>query len=150
MIKCWKNGPRPKLTIYKNVSSLRNVCLSVILEFCLSSSSVLCITFTAYTSLCRSLEYWLKIVYFTVVYPNVVGFLISYTVFCCRMDTLPYVWKYYHKNERRLCVVAHSFTKLSQYVCLINTQILVYQYARCDFKLWKAPWLYCVFEYFHT
>ena len=49
------------------------------------------------------------------------------------------------KNERHLSLVAHSFTKLSQNVCLINTHILIYWHARCDCKLWKLLWFYCVF-----
>ena len=36
--------------------------------------------------------------------------------------------KKYHKNEQHLCLVTHSFTKLSQNMCLIN---MVYQYANC-------------------
>ena len=37
------------------------------------------------------------------------------------------------------------FTKLSQIMCLINIHILIYQYARCDWKLWNISWLCCVF-----
>ena len=47
-----------------------------------------------------------------------------------------------------LCLVTHILTKLSQNVCLINTHIFMYWYARCTCKLWKVPWLYCVFEVF--
>ena len=54
------------------------------------------------------------------------------------------------KNERHLCLVLHICTKLSQNVCLINTQILVYWHAKCNCKLWKALWFYCIFGYFHT
>ena len=67
-----------------------------------------------------------------------------------RAGQLPYVWKMYSKNEQHLRLVAHIFTKLSQNVCLINTNILMYQHARCDCKLWKALWFYwvfCVFSY---
>ena len=53
--------------------------------------------------------------------------------------------KKYSKNERHLCLVRHSFNKISQNMCLINTHILVYRYARCNFSLWNAPWFYCVF-----
>ena len=49
------------------------------------------------------------------------------------------------KIERHLCLVTHTFTKLSQNVYLINTYILMYCYARCSCKLWKVPWFYCVF-----
>ena len=44
--------------------------------------------------------------------------------------------------------LAHSFTKLSQNVHLVNTHILIYRYARCDCKLWNALWFYCVFWVF--
>ena len=47
------------------------------------------------------------------------------------------------------CLLSCILTKLSQIVCLINTYILIYRYARCDYKLWSAPWFYCVFGYFH-
>ena len=40
--------------------------------------------------------------------------------------------KKYHKNERHLCLVAYIFTKLSQNVCLINTNILMYWHFRCN------------------
>ena len=30
-----------------------------------------------------------------------------------------------HKNERRLCLVKYSYTKLSQNMCLINIHILM-------------------------
>ena len=36
----------------------------------------------------------------------------------------------------------HSFTKLWQNVCLMNT--LMYRYARCVYKSWNAHWFYCV------
>ena len=39
----------------------------------------------------------------------------------------------------------YIFTKLSQNVCLINIHILIYQFARCKCKLWKAHCFYCVF-----
>ena len=42
----------------------------------------------------------------------------------------------------------HFFTKFLQIVCLINTQVVIYHYARCDYKLWKVPWLCCVFRKF--
>ena len=35
---------------------------------------------------------------------------------------------------RNCCV----YTKTSLIVCVINTHILIYQYARCDCKLWNA------------
>ena len=55
-----------------------------------------------------------------------------------RSKTLSYVWKRNHKNERHLCLVAHIFIKLSQYVCLINMYISIYRFARCYCRLWKA------------
>ena len=42
--------------------------------------------------------------------------------------------KKYHKYERQLCLETHNFTKLLQNMCLINTHILVYRYARCNCK----------------
>ena len=57
---------------------------------------------------------------------SVAVFFIFNTVFCCRMETLFYVWKTYPKNERHLCLVKHCFTKLSQNVSLINTHILMH------------------------
>ena len=33
---------------------------------------------------------------------------------------------------------------------LIKVNILVYQHARCDCKLWNIPWLFYVFVNFHT
>ena len=90
-------------------------------------------------------EFLLKVRYIILVVPNVVEFLISNTVFCFRMETLPYVWKYSNKTERHLCLIRHSFTKLSQNVYI---NILVYQYARCDCKLWNALRFYCVFWVF--
>ena len=56
-----------------------------------------------------------------------------------RSKRLSYVWKKYHKNEWHLCLVEHSFTKLSQNMWLINIHILIYWYARCDWKLWNFP-----------
>ena len=55
------------------------------------------------------------------------------------------------KNERHLCLVTHSFTKLSQNVCLMNTQFFMYRYTWCDCKLWNAIWFYwCVFLGIYT
>ena len=51
-------------------------------------------------------------------------------------------------NMWRLCLVTHSFTKLSQNVCSINTLILVYRYARYDSRLWSVLWFYYVFWLF--
>ena len=95
---------------------------------------------TAYTSLCRGLKYLLKVRYTIPNYPNVVKFLIFETLCLGRA----YVWKKFHKNERHLSLVTHTFTKLSQNVCLINKHILVYWHARYNCRLWKALWFYCV------
>ena len=103
---------------------------------------------TAYTSLCRSPKYLLKVRYIILNDPNVVRFLIFETLCLGRAKTLTYVWKKYHKNVPYLCFVAHSITKLSQNMCLINTHILMFQYARCNRKLWKVFWFYCVFWVF--
>ena len=61
-----------------------------------------------------------------------------------------YVRKIHHKYERHLRLVAHSFTKLSQNVCLINIHILIYWHAGCDCKLWNALWFYCDFCVFQN
>ena len=79
----------------------------------------------AYTILCRGLGYLPKVRYIILVDPLWDGFLIFETVFLSRSATLPYVWKQYHKNEWRLRLVTHIFTKLSQNVCLINIHILI-------------------------
>ena len=56
-------------------TDLRNIYLSVILEFCLSSSSYVCVLAPAYTSLCRDLEYVPKVRYIIIVDPQWNGFL---------------------------------------------------------------------------
>ena len=40
------------------------------------------------------------------------------------------------------------FTKLLQIMCLINVQILVCTYGKCDCRLWKAFYITCVFDNF--
>ena len=57
------NGPY----ISTSQIEIRNVCLSVILEFCLSSSSssVVCTLNPAYPSLCRGLKYTKSRVYYS-------------------------------------------------------------------------------------
>ena len=94
----------------------------------------------------RSLEYLLKVRYVILVDPNGFIFLIFEIVFLCRSATLPYVWKIC--ATKRKCFVAHTFTKHSQNVCLVNTYILVYWHARFDCKLWNVLWFYCIFGYF--
>ena len=56
--------------------------------------------------------------------------------------------KQYHKNGCHLHLVAHFFTNLSQNVCPINTQILIYRHSRCVCNLWHAFWFY--YDFFHT
>ena len=73
-------------------TNLRNDCLSLILEFGLSSLSV-CVLAPDSPRLRRGLEYLLKVSYIVPIDPNVAGFSIFNTVFCYRMETLPYVWK---------------------------------------------------------
>ena len=128
-------------TLYINTyqTNLRNDCLSVILFV------VVGVVAPAYTSLCIGLEYLLKVRYIILTEPDFRFATLFF--FCHGMKTLPYVWKVYHENGRHLRLVAHIFTKLSQNVCLINTHILIYWHARCDCKLWHAPWFYCIFYY---
>ena len=65
--------------------------------------SSVCVLAPTYTSLCRGLEYLLKVRYIILVYPNGAGFLIFNSVFCCMIGTLPYVWKYITKMSG-ICV----------------------------------------------
>ena len=46
-------------------------------------------------------------------------------------------------------MVPQIFTKHSQNVCLINTHVLMYQYAIFNSKLWKSNWFCGVFWYIH-
>ena len=100
-----------------------------------------------WTSLCRGLKYLLKVryMYIILVYPNVTGFPSS---LFGQFENIALCLKKCHKNERHLYLVTHSFTKNSQNVCLFNTHSLIYQYARCNCKLWKAFWFYGVFWVF--
>ena len=59
-----------------------------------------------------------------------------------RSKTLSYIWKKYHKNERHLCLVWHSFTKLSQNVSNWYKHFDIY--ARGDCKLWNGTWFYYI------
>ena len=90
------------------------------------------------TSLCRDLEYLLKIPYSIQDHHNVAEFLILLGYFFGQVDNTALCLKKYRKNEWHLCLVAHIFTKHSQNVCLINTHILICQHGRCDCKLWNA------------
>ena len=117
--------------ISTNRTKLRNDCnsemLSVVFLF------TLCLHQLIY---CRGLKYSLKLNKIIRNYPSVARFLILETLCLGRSKTLPYIWKEYYKKEHHLCLVKHNFTKLSQNMCLINTHILVYQYARHNCKLW--------------
>ena len=117
-------------------------------KFRLSSSSV-CITSTAYTSLCRGLKYLLKIGYIILDYSGEAEFLISYTVFLLQDGKTSLCLKIIsQKYLQYLRLVTHSFTKLSQYMCSVNTHILMYQYDRGDCKLWNTLRFYSVFWVF--
>ena len=137
------NGPY--ISTFQSI--LRNVYLSVILEFCLLSSSSSA-SVSSLQPLPAYVEAWnihQKLGYIILVDPNGAEFLVFETVFLGRSATLPYVRKINHKNERHLRLVSHILTKLSQNVCLTNIQILIYGHSRCDCKLWNAPWFYYVF-----
>ena len=121
------------------------MCLSVILEFCLLY--VVCLSSTAYTDLCRGQKYLLKVRYIILNYPNVARFLIL-RLFVWTGQKHDVCLKKNHKNERHLGLVTHSFTKLSQNVCLIKTHILIYWHAKYIRKLWKALRFFCVFRVF--
>ena len=91
----YSNGP-----YISTFQTILSVCLSVILEFCLLLSFVcgpLSVFFgllsTAYTNLCRGLQYLLKVRYIILNYSNVAQFLIFETFSLGRVKTLTYVWK---------------------------------------------------------
>ena len=106
-------------------TKIRNVCLLVISVFCLSSS-VYSVARLQPTPAYVEAWYLLKVRYIIRNHPNLTRFLIFETLCLGRAKTLTYVWKKYHKNEWHLSLVIHSFTKVSQIVCLINLNILVY------------------------
>ena len=113
---------------------------------CRRLSSV-CVLAPAYTSLCRGLEYLLKVRYIILVVLNGAGFLIFNTIFVTG-------WEYCPVSENNIikmsgnCVWYHIFTKLLKYVYLTNKYIFIYQHATCDCMLWNAHWFYCVFLVF--
>ena len=90
---------------------------------------VLCSAPTAYTRLCRGLEYLLKkIPYFIIFYLKLeylVEFLIFYADLLRSSTTLPYNRTNITKNAWYLRLVTYFFTKLSQNVYLINTHIFI-------------------------
>ena len=54
-----------------------------------------------------------------------------------------FLWILYTIDEYS-CVTYGISTKLLRIVCLINTFILIWWYARCNWKLRKVPWFNCV------
>ena len=98
---------------------LRNVCLSVILEFCLSSAIIIIVVCSASTALCRSQKYLLKAQYIILGYPNVARFLIFNTFFGAGCKHCPMSENNITKMNC-ICLVTLSFTKHSQNMCLIN------------------------------
>ena len=113
--------------ISTNQIKIINVCMSVISKFCLSSSSVVCSASTTYTSLCRDLKYLLKVGYILVVYLNVASFFDFRDPSFGQVENIALCLNKYHKNERHLCLVTNSFTRLSQNVCLISTHLFIYR-----------------------
>ena len=105
---------------------------SEILDLCLSS---VCVITPAYTSLCRGLEYLLKLGIFLKLILTESDFWFLRQFF----------WKIHHKNERHLRLIARIITKLPQNVYLVSNNILIYRHARYDCKLWNAHWFYWVF-----
>ena len=87
-----KKDSRPKWAIYKHESDKNKKCLSVS-NFGILSVVVICSTPTACASLCRFLEYLLKLTFFIQNHPSVAKFLIFKTVLLGRSTTLSYVWK---------------------------------------------------------
>ena len=60
-----------------------------------------------------------------------------------------YVWKTWENILQKRASFAFDSTYChSQNVCLLNSHILIYWYARCDCKLCDAHWFYCVFWVF--
>ena len=84
----YSKSPRPKWIIYKHVSDESKKCLSVGNARILS---VVCEQSPAFPSICRGLEYLLKVRYIILVVPNVAGFLISNTVFLLHDGNTAYV-----------------------------------------------------------
>ena len=78
-----------KWTMHKHVSEKSKKCLSV------GNSEILyvvvCVLALAYTSLCRGLQYLLKVRYIIVVNPNGAEVFIFETVILGRTAALPYV-----------------------------------------------------------
>ena len=82
-----KKGPRPKWNMYNHESVKNKKYLSV------SSYEIVsaCSASTVYTSLCRGIKYLLEVMYFILVYCNVVGFWIIGNLCLGSSKTLTYV-----------------------------------------------------------
>ena len=108
----------------------------------LSVVFVVCSASTGYIRLCIGFKYLIKI-------PFLSKIILKWLAFWSSRLFLFWLKKYY-KNDH-LCLVVHSFTKLSLNVCLINTHILMYRYAWCDRMLWNIPFDFIAFfGYFYT
>ena len=125
-----------------------NVCLSVILEFCLLLSSsllsvVVCSAPTDYASLCRGLKYLLKIFYFIHYYLNMVEFLIFDTVFWA-LGLHCFMSEKYHNNELHLCLVSspnfHRMYILSinsfEYINMVDVRLYVMEHPLILLRFW--------------
>ena len=129
---------------YKNNKNQNNIKLLK------SGNPVFIIFVSALNHKCRVISIYykfLKVRFITIVDPKGDRFLISNTVFLSRYGYTALCLKNISQKGTRLCLVAYIFTKLSQNVCLINTHILIYRYARCDYKLWNAFDLIWAFSY---
>ena len=125
-------------------TNLGNLCLSVILEFRLSS--VFLFHFApAYTILCRGLEYLLKAMYINLVDTNDARFLIFKTVLSGQFgNTALYLKNTSHKR------VAFAFGRTNLH---IHSQYIHFDILTC--KTWlqvmEHSLIYCLFyRYFHT
>ena len=95
---------------------------------------VVCSMPTSCNSLCRGLKYRI---------------LFAIILSCLIFDFRSYFWtgrQYWFISQKWTAFIFGS-TYLDQ---TFNKHILIYRNARCDCKLWKVPWFYSVFEYFHT
>ena len=107
-----KNGTQQYLNTFQ--ANVRNVCLSVTL-------SVVCGLLPAYPSLCRDLEYLLKIRYIILVNLKLTDFWFSRPFFLGRSAILPYVWKNITKINV-ICVWQHISSSNFYRMC-VNTEI---------------------------
>ena len=57
----------------------------------------------------------------------------------------------FYSATKMIPFIAYFFIKHYQIVCLIYIDILNFWHAICNWKLWNALWLYCLFKKnFHT